>query len=97
MSMLYMPKPLPLSDLELWVKPGSKRYEYDGFVSHKDRAYVIQREGKGSVVAVSSTHCYSLGSEQRGAAGFEFDCQLRLLLEDCLDGRWRPSIFWHSV
>lgn len=26
MGMLYMNKPLPLSDLELWVKPESKRY-----------------------------------------------------------------------
>jgi transcription initiation factor TFIIH subunit 4 len=26
MAMLYMPKPMPLSDLEVWVKPEAKRY-----------------------------------------------------------------------
>jgi transcription initiation factor TFIIH subunit 4 len=26
MSMLYMPEPLPLTDLDLWLRPGSKRY-----------------------------------------------------------------------
>lgn len=25
MAMLYMTKPLPLSDLDLWVQPGSKK------------------------------------------------------------------------
>ena len=33
MSQLYMNTPLPLSDLDLWLAPGSKKYATSALVS----------------------------------------------------------------